>query len=376
MASDTTTVPADQQPYKSLPLPNNVESGFIRILDLHSDVKDAPLAATLRVINLDSGAGFEFTALSYVWGQQRSPVDTITCNGFDLPITASCHDALQALREMHGAITIWVDAICISQGDASEKSAQIPLMGRIYSIASTVYIWLGQGNAVFSQALKVVSAASQLGASRYASLVDTLTSHPKSKPVFNEATDVRDKASQTRPKKGYKKSHTFLTTKLRENWVPSSLRYFISFPHNWLCLFKEVKKLKKMEKQLGIAIEQFNLDCEWLHRAWTFQELMLAKNPVFLWGTTEFNLNQLKGSYYFIPVANDYLSRVISFRTAFGIVASTAMDTFVIPWGISMAQHASVAAMRVMKQEIALYSSSASPAVSTLLSFKSSSQGF
>ncbi|KAI0121013.1 heterokaryon incompatibility protein-domain-containing protein [Xylariales sp. AK1849] len=38
---------------------------------------------------------------------------------------------------------IWADAVCINQKDTKEKELQIPLMGKIYSQASTVLIWLG-----------------------------------------------------------------------------------------------------------------------------------------------------------------------------------------------------------------------------------------
>jgi hypothetical protein len=40
---------------------------------------------------------------------------------------------------------LWVDAICIDQGSAAEKSTQVPLMDKIYAAASRVIIWLGEG---------------------------------------------------------------------------------------------------------------------------------------------------------------------------------------------------------------------------------------
>jgi len=50
------------------------------------------------------------------------------------------------VRHLYGGITIWVDAICINQGSGTSKEKddeQIPLMGEIYSRATTVHIWLG-----------------------------------------------------------------------------------------------------------------------------------------------------------------------------------------------------------------------------------------
>ena len=40
--------------------------------------------------------------------------------------------------------TLWVDSICINQGDDNERSQQVRLMGQIYRKASTVLIWLGE----------------------------------------------------------------------------------------------------------------------------------------------------------------------------------------------------------------------------------------
>ncbi|KAG7284372.1 hypothetical protein NEMBOFW57_010745 [Staphylotrichum longicolle] len=38
---------------------------------------------------------------------------------------------------------LWIDAVCIDQGNAAEKAAQIPLMGEVYSRAGRVLAWLG-----------------------------------------------------------------------------------------------------------------------------------------------------------------------------------------------------------------------------------------
>jgi hypothetical protein len=43
-------------------------------------------------------------------------------------------------------LMLWVDAICIDQTDASEKSYQVGLMARIYMQAHQVIVWLGDGD--------------------------------------------------------------------------------------------------------------------------------------------------------------------------------------------------------------------------------------
>ncbi|KAI9152257.1 HET-domain-containing protein [Paramyrothecium foliicola] len=48
---------------------------------------------------------------------------------------------------------IWIDAICINQGDDAEKCHQIPLMREIYTRASEVLAWLGDANLLESSIL-------------------------------------------------------------------------------------------------------------------------------------------------------------------------------------------------------------------------------
>lgn len=38
---------------------------------------------------------------------------------------------------------LWVDALCINQQDPQEKTHQVQLMGKIYSLAESVLVWLG-----------------------------------------------------------------------------------------------------------------------------------------------------------------------------------------------------------------------------------------
>lgn len=129
------------QLYEILPL---TEPRCIRVLDLEAAPSSStPLRGTIRVVDLQTSP--EFTALSYVWGRSGSIQHTISCNGIDMPLTKSCHEALCALRCIYGAVTIWVDAICIHQGNDEEKGVQISLMREIYTWARAVYVWLGPG---------------------------------------------------------------------------------------------------------------------------------------------------------------------------------------------------------------------------------------
>jgi hypothetical protein len=135
--------------YMSMPLSGHL----IRVLDLDALPRNSsdsePLTGQLRIENLRHRP--KYTALSYVWGM-HSPGYSIRCVNRSLSITPNLSDALVSLRHQFGAMTIWVDAICINQGDEDEKDHQIPLMDVIYSCATTVYIWLGDGTSTSSDA--------------------------------------------------------------------------------------------------------------------------------------------------------------------------------------------------------------------------------
>lgn len=85
-------------------------------------------------------AGYE--ALSYLWGAE-STRKTILTNGQRLHVTPTLFDFLGRLRLEDRPRNLWVDAICINQADVQEKSAQVSMMARIHSQASSVCIWLG-----------------------------------------------------------------------------------------------------------------------------------------------------------------------------------------------------------------------------------------
>jgi Heterokaryon incompatibility protein (HET) len=50
------------------------------------------------------------------------------------------------MRNLHTPRVLWVDAICISQSDVSEKEHQVQLMPKIFSHAQRTLIWLGDAN--------------------------------------------------------------------------------------------------------------------------------------------------------------------------------------------------------------------------------------
>jgi hypothetical protein len=117
---------------------------FIRLLTLSpSPSPSKPIRCHLRQASLDD-ASKTYEALSYTWGARNGTVP-ISCDGQTLLVTPNCESALRHLRNRLTSRVLWVDAVCIDQGSAEEKSTQVPLMGDIYALASQVVVWLGQG---------------------------------------------------------------------------------------------------------------------------------------------------------------------------------------------------------------------------------------
>jgi hypothetical protein len=83
----------------------------------------------------------EYICLSYVWGQPD--------NGYPVLINKKLHYVRRNLLDfLHYARKkqfgwIWIDALCIDQGNLAERAYQVQQMGFIYSHAWRVVSWLG-----------------------------------------------------------------------------------------------------------------------------------------------------------------------------------------------------------------------------------------
>ncbi|KAH7149258.1 heterokaryon incompatibility protein-domain-containing protein [Dactylonectria estremocensis] len=87
--------------------------------------------------------------MSYVWGD---PTETnpIYVDRHEFAATknlvASLHRVQQLLRADE-TLPLWIDAICINQGDVEERNAQVSQMKQIYEKSAMVITWLGETGA-------------------------------------------------------------------------------------------------------------------------------------------------------------------------------------------------------------------------------------
>lgn len=136
---------------------------FIRILVLHAGKTHDPIEVSLHQVSL--GDSPTYRAISYTWGR---PADraAIWCNGEILAIPLNLEHGLRALRSEYQTQMLWADAICMNQNSDLEKNHQVAQMGRVFSSAVEVIVWLGldqEGTAVmaFNLARELSEVASE-----------------------------------------------------------------------------------------------------------------------------------------------------------------------------------------------------------------------
>uniref|UniRef100_A0A0D2YF55 Heterokaryon incompatibility domain-containing protein n=1 Tax=Fusarium oxysporum (strain Fo5176) TaxID=660025 RepID=A0A0D2YF55_FUSOF len=142
--------------YRTVPVP----CGHIRLLCL-PEAQHADSAAS-RLLNcylksVPLARPPEFTALSYVWGNS-SQKTSIIINGRSLSITNTLAVALKSIKLCTAERLLWVDQICINQQDEAEKAIQVPLMGNIYSTATTTIAWLGEASQRSDEAMNYIAS--------------------------------------------------------------------------------------------------------------------------------------------------------------------------------------------------------------------------
>lgn len=121
----------------------NLDAGSaqIRLIVLERGTLNSPIHSTYRVVSLDD-ENLSYETLSYVW-KDGAGTEPIWVEGKAASVTLSLFGALEQLRLVDSERTLWIDAICINQSDASEKTQQVDMMRRIYSQCKQCNIWLG-----------------------------------------------------------------------------------------------------------------------------------------------------------------------------------------------------------------------------------------
>ncbi|KAK4501894.1 hypothetical protein PRZ48_007703 [Zasmidium cellare] len=189
-------IPNDYHAYRPISTePGREQIRLLQILPAKTADDDEEVVCALFDLPPQWADGIVYTALSYYWGDlgEQRPISVIHSyedvdeeaeaelkdqkpeSQHDLPgettllmtntsnkqlfnVTVTLYEALKSLRKAAPRIReqnpmldwqpIWVDAMCINQGNVEERNSQVSMMGKIYSNAWVVWIWLGESDEV------------------------------------------------------------------------------------------------------------------------------------------------------------------------------------------------------------------------------------
>lgn len=109
-----------------------------------------------------------YEALSYAWGTEPATF-TIQVNGDSFAIRPNLASALRSFRQSSHTRILWVDFLCINQGDLQERTQQVALMSRIYGYANEVLIWLGPFDLDMALAFEYIDTWTDFTAGQFTS---------------------------------------------------------------------------------------------------------------------------------------------------------------------------------------------------------------
>jgi len=136
--------------YSPLPTRNS-----FRLIEFSTDlVSHKPVFRfyTESLDNLEHG----YVAISYAWDHLNTSTRIFSLDGHFLELSRTLSDLVQSLTKRHKTCVVWIDALCINQKDYAEKSIQVCLMGRIYSAAEQVIVWLGASTPEIERQFRVI----------------------------------------------------------------------------------------------------------------------------------------------------------------------------------------------------------------------------
>lgn len=126
--------------------PLSLSPPSIRLAIISPGPPSSLISVTLLPVPLFTSPPPNYEALSYTWGPP-TPKRTILLHNLTIHVTPSLETALKRLRYSDRERTVWIDALCINQQDAEEKTSQVRMMRDVYERAARVVVWLGPSDA-------------------------------------------------------------------------------------------------------------------------------------------------------------------------------------------------------------------------------------
>ncbi|KAB2103886.1 hypothetical protein AG0111_0g7873 [Alternaria gaisen] len=170
--------------YEAVPLDRDISSTNIRVIENLVRDKEGRISCNLRTISLEckdderrSQRPESYLALSYAWGPPNAG-KSISIDGKSFEVRDNLWDFLNEACT-RGTFTrkttftgedwrnvfpgtyipeekqvyLWIDATCIDQSQMEERNHQVAMMGKIYSRAQKVLVWLGRPTPLIAELL-------------------------------------------------------------------------------------------------------------------------------------------------------------------------------------------------------------------------------
>lgn len=159
--------PTPGSEYQHRPL-NHTFGQEIRLVELPPGDFDDELRCNIIHTNLASQEEHVYQAISYTWVTEHGSAELyqhVQCgpNRLVLPILENCANVLRRVRHHALLRLIWIDMICIDQGNLGERNHQVALMSTIYSKAFQVLIYLGEADALSKAVLNGIMGEGTIG---------------------------------------------------------------------------------------------------------------------------------------------------------------------------------------------------------------------
>ena len=239
--------------YRYRPLPSPT---WLRLLELKCGPASGPPHCSLKAF--DRSQAPPYHALSYTWGHPLAPYsrkskprgdrrESIVCDDRRLLVTPNLHDALQRIKAEEsvlraGSKYLWIDAVCVNQGDVLERNAQVTKMSSTFLSAQSVIAWLGPEDQFTADAITLIGK------------ISSVPEHLWQSVTYTDFFDLKWHGKVGIPTVTY------------ENWLG-----FIAL-----------------------------IDRPWFRRAWVVQELALAKSATLVCGSQRIDWAELDRTLAFI----------------------------------------------------------------------------
>ncbi|TVY44317.1 Heterokaryon incompatibility protein 6,OR allele [Lachnellula subtilissima] len=160
-----------EEVFKYVPFKNNTVD--IRLLILFPGEEWSTIQCGIQTVALHRNDTIKayscsqpYSALSYAWGQPQYK-RSIILEGKVATVRETLWMALFYLRCSTESLTIWVDALCIDQGNVQERNSQVARMVQIYGAAERVIVWLGLPSEDSYAALRLFQSKDLLGSKKH-----------------------------------------------------------------------------------------------------------------------------------------------------------------------------------------------------------------